>query len=205
VVEPDFVESCTEVAVTVTSSDAFPELGAVNKPVVEIEPALADHVTAELKFPVPETDAEHWLVWPYWIVDGAQLIVTDVIVPAGLTVIVVEPDLLVSCDDVAVMVTEVVAGTTGAVNTPEVEMEPALAVHDTPVLKLPVPVTVAEQLLVWLGDRFVGEQLTVTEVMVDPPPLLPPLLPPPLEPQATIHSALAAMSSRPILFTRSSP
>ena len=28
-----------------------------------MEPALADQVTAELKFPVPLTEAEHWLVW----------------------------------------------------------------------------------------------------------------------------------------------
>jgi hypothetical protein len=36
--------------------------GAVNRPADEMVPALAVHVTAELKFPVPETVAEHWLV-----------------------------------------------------------------------------------------------------------------------------------------------
>lgn len=36
--------------------------GAVNKPEDEIVPALAVQVTAELKFPVPATVAEHWLV-----------------------------------------------------------------------------------------------------------------------------------------------
>jgi hypothetical protein len=59
VVFPDLVLSWVEVAVIVTSSDTFPELGAVNKPDAEIEPALADHVTPGLKLPVPVTDAEH--------------------------------------------------------------------------------------------------------------------------------------------------
>jgi len=36
--------------------------GAVNRPVDEIVPALALHVTALLKLPVPVTVAEHWLV-----------------------------------------------------------------------------------------------------------------------------------------------
>jgi hypothetical protein len=56
---PDFEVSCVEVAVTVTSSDTFPALGALNTPEDEIDPVLAVHVTAELKFPVPITVAEH--------------------------------------------------------------------------------------------------------------------------------------------------
>jgi len=61
---PDFDVSCVETtAVTVT--DVVEEtVCAVNKPVDVIVPALAVHVTAELKLPVPVTDAEHWLVWP---------------------------------------------------------------------------------------------------------------------------------------------
>jgi hypothetical protein len=39
--------SCVEVAVTVTDVIVVTE-GAVNKPVAEIEPAFAAHVTAEL-------------------------------------------------------------------------------------------------------------------------------------------------------------
>ena len=58
VVVPDFDVSWVDVAVMVTRSDASP-LGAVNRPEVEIVPALADHVTAELKLPVPITVAEH--------------------------------------------------------------------------------------------------------------------------------------------------
>jgi len=59
VLVPDFEVSCVDVAVTVTSRDTLPALGAVNKPDVEIDPALAVHVTAELKLPVPETNVEH--------------------------------------------------------------------------------------------------------------------------------------------------
>jgi hypothetical protein len=59
VVVPNLLPSWAEVAVTVTRRDTSPELGALNKPVAEIDPALADHVTAELKLPSPITDAEH--------------------------------------------------------------------------------------------------------------------------------------------------
>lgn len=62
----------------------------------------------------------------------------------GFTVTIVFPDLLVSCDEVAVIVTCVGEDTTGAVNSPEDEIEPALAVQVTSLLKFPVPVTVAE-------------------------------------------------------------
>jgi len=59
VIVPRFVLSWVEVAVIATASDKFPELGAENRPELEIEPALADHVTPELKLPVPVTEAEH--------------------------------------------------------------------------------------------------------------------------------------------------
>jgi hypothetical protein len=67
VVVPDLVLSWVEVAVMVTCSDALPAAGAVYKPELDMEPEPAgdtDHVTPELKLPVPITDAEHWLVWP---------------------------------------------------------------------------------------------------------------------------------------------
>jgi len=47
---PDFVVSCVPVAVTVTVL-AVP--GAVRSPLALMVPPLADHVTAELKLPVP--------------------------------------------------------------------------------------------------------------------------------------------------------
>jgi len=56
---PALEASCEDVAVIVTRRDVFPPLGAVNRPEVEIDPALAVHVTVVLKLPVPATDAVH--------------------------------------------------------------------------------------------------------------------------------------------------
>jgi hypothetical protein len=56
---PDLLVSWVEVAVIVTGSEVTPPGGAVNKPELEIVPALADQVTLELKLPVPITVAEH--------------------------------------------------------------------------------------------------------------------------------------------------
>ena len=92
---PDFVVSCVEVAVTVTLV-VEDTMGAVKSPRDDICPALALHVTVELKFPVPMTVAEHWLVWPDVTVDGEQDAVTDVMVGVGLTVTAAVPDFVVS-------------------------------------------------------------------------------------------------------------
>ena len=77
---PDFVVSCTEVAVTVTA----PEFAAVNNPALEIDPALACQVTAELKLPVPCTLAEHSLFCPACKTVATQEAVTEVIVGGGM-------------------------------------------------------------------------------------------------------------------------
>src|SRR5215469_1060551 len=77
---PDFVVSSTEVAVTVTA----PEFAAVNNPALDIDPALACQVTAELKPPVPCTSAEHWLVCPACKTVAKQEAVTEVIVGGGM-------------------------------------------------------------------------------------------------------------------------
>jgi hypothetical protein len=53
---PDFEESCLLVAVIVALLAVF---GAVNKPLWSMVPAVADHVTAELKLPVPFTVGLH--------------------------------------------------------------------------------------------------------------------------------------------------
>jgi hypothetical protein len=53
---PVFVGSSTLVAVTTTLPAT---LGAVNSPLVEMEPAFTDQVSAELKLPVPWTVALH--------------------------------------------------------------------------------------------------------------------------------------------------
>ena len=92
---PDFDESCVEVAVIVTGV-VEGTTGAVKSPDVEIVPTLALHVTAELKLPAPITDAEHWLVWPDWTVEGEHDTVTEVIVDVGFTVTIVVPDFEVS-------------------------------------------------------------------------------------------------------------
>lgn len=97
-------------------------------------------------------------------------------VVAGLTVTVAEPERVLSWVEVAVIVTEVALETGGAVNRPDALTLPALADHVTAELKLPVPDTFAEQLLVWSEVTIAGEQVTLIEVMVgavvlsSPPP-----------------------------------
>lgn len=103
------------------------------------------------------------------------------------------PATLVVCVEVAVTVTAVIVVTEGAVNKPVEEMVPALVVHVTPVLKLPVPLTVAEHWLVPPELTVVGEQLTLTEVTVDDDD--------PLPPQAAIPIMLPNTSNSPNLRT----
>jgi len=103
----------------------------------------------------------------------------------GLMITVVVPDFAVFSVEVAVMVTVVGARTTGAVKVPLAVIDPALAIQVTPVVKLPVPVTVAEHPINWLDWMGDGKQLAVTPVMVNP------LL---LEPQAANHNTLPATS-----------
>jgi len=108
---PDFVVSCVDVAVRV----AFPEVaGAVNSPDELTVPIVANHVTEELKLPVPWTVAEHWLVWPVKTVVGLQEALTEVMVgTAGFAVsvaalLVIVPAVLltvtVNCDPLSVTV-----------------------------------------------------------------------------------------------------
>ena len=110
------------------------------------------------------------------------------------------PATFVFCVEVAVTVTDVIVVTEGAVNKPLEEIVPADAVHVTPELKLPVPFTVAEHWLVPPELTVVGEQLTVTDVTVEPED-------PPLPPQAAITTLLPNTSNSPNLriITRLSP
>jgi hypothetical protein len=55
-------------------------MGAVKRPADDICPPLVVQVTVELKFPVPMTVAEHWLVWPEVTIEGEHDDVTDVMV-----------------------------------------------------------------------------------------------------------------------------
>jgi hypothetical protein len=59
VAAPDTVGFSTLVAVTMTGPAAA---GGVKRPAGLIVPRLADHVTEELKLPVPRTVALHWEV-----------------------------------------------------------------------------------------------------------------------------------------------
>ncbi len=109
----------------------------------------------------------------------------------GLTATVAVPATPLFCTDVAVTVSTRLVVTVGAVSNPEEEMDPALALQLTAVLKLPVPVTTAEHWLVPPELTEVGEQLTLTEATVE--------LPPPLPPQAASPMMLATASNSPNL------
>jgi hypothetical protein len=79
-----------------------------------IVPALADHVTAVLKLPVPFTVAEHWLVWvvcPACRVVGLHDALTDVTVGAAVIAMLAVPDFVPSSVEVAVIVAEPDVGT----------------------------------------------------------------------------------------------
>jgi len=111
----------------------------------------------------------------------------------GVTVTVALPETLVFCTEVAVTVTEVEVETVGAVRTPDEFMVPALELNVTAELKFPVPLTVAEHVLVPPEVTVEGEQLTWTEVTVEDEP--------PLPPQAANHITLPSKKASPSLRT----
>ena len=120
-------------------------MGAVNKPVCEIDaPADTDQVTP-CDAAAGVTLAEHWLVAADEI-GVAQVTVTEVTAGGGVGVMLTiadpctEPSTLV-----AVTVTDVAAVTVGAVNTPALDIVPLDADQVTAWLKLPVPVTTTVQ------------------------------------------------------------
>jgi hypothetical protein len=91
---PDFDASCLLVAVIVAAPAAA---GAVKRPVELMLPRLADHVTAELKFPEPFTVALHCEVALMLTVAGVQATDTDVMVEEdACTVTAAVPDFVVS-------------------------------------------------------------------------------------------------------------
>jgi predicted NBD/HSP70 family sugar kinase len=153
-------------AVTVTA-EVVCTTGAVNNPVLEIEPALADQVTAVLFVPV--TLAVNCWLEPE-IRDALIGEICTEICGALLGAILTVAEALASTDAwlLAVTVTAEVVCTMGAVKNPVLEIEPALAYQVTAVLL--VPVTVAENC--WLppelSDAVVGESCRVIGV----PPLL---------------------------------
>jgi hypothetical protein len=133
--EADFVLSATLMAVTVI----FPiAAGAVKRPLAEIEPLVADHVT-DLLATVPCTVAENCCVAPVRIVGAAGDTETDVTVGAA-TVTVAVADFVVSATLVAVTVT--VPADAGAASRPATEIVPAEVFQVTDLL-VTVPCTVA--------------------------------------------------------------
>jgi len=119
------VLSAVLVAVTVTLAVAV-TVGAVNRPALEILPALADQVTAVLL--VPCTVAPNCCLPPELrlaVVGDTATVIPEFKV-GGTTVMVAVAFLLGFATLVAVMVTFVLLLTLGALNNPELEMVPAL-------------------------------------------------------------------------------
>ncbi len=132
-----FVVSAALVAVTVTLVLPL-TVGAVNIPPLDIEPAVADQVTAVLL--VPCTVAANCLLFP--AVKLTLFGETETLMPAatGLTVTVALAFFVVSAALVAVTVTAVLLDTLGAVNNPLLEIVPELADHVTAVFVVPCTV-----------------------------------------------------------------
>jgi hypothetical protein len=124
---------------------AVPAPDGVKSPPLLIVPPVAVHVTSELKAPVPKTVAEHCDVCPVLIDAGDASTVIDVIVNGTLVMLMDDvPEMLVypACVDVAVQDPVPVPD---GVKTPPCVMVPPVAVHVTPELNAPVPLTVATQ------------------------------------------------------------
>jgi hypothetical protein len=99
------------------------------------------------------------------IEDRVQVSETLVTTGGGgaVTVIVAEPDLVESCVEVAV---QVAVPTPLGVSTPPEVIVPPVALHITPVLKAPVPCTIAVHVAVCAVVIDAGTADTATEVMV---------------------------------------
>jgi len=113
---------------------------------------------------VPDTVAAHVAVCVVRIVPGVQFTLTPVMVEAAFTVTAEDPVFVASCVDVAVMVA---VPAPDGVNTPAAVIAPPVADHVTPVLKLPVPVTLAAHADVCVVAIALGAQLTLTDEMVE--------------------------------------
>jgi hypothetical protein len=156
------------VAVTVTSVVEELRDGAVKRPLVEIDPALARQVTAVLLVEVKV--AENCCLLPEEIVAVAGEICIATLVDGTMVTSEVAM-LLSSMALVAVTVTRVDDVIEGAVNNPSLETVPALARQmisefpdSLPNFVLPVDVTVAANCccVPELIVIFAGERLTLT-------------------------------------------
>ena len=117
----------------------------------------------------------------------------------GVTVMVAVPTLVESWDEAALIETVVLVFTAGAVNKPLLSMVPALAPQITEVVKLPVPVTVDVQELVWPDCTEVGVHDTVTAVMVA---VLEPLPPHAMIPSRENKARIRARTRKPFPQTK---
>jgi len=159
--------------------------GAVNCPDDDMTPMLLVQFTVVVTMLLAV--AVQRLFCRDWMTAGVQ---ETVMLVTGVTVIVAVALLEVSWTEMAVMVTGVEPVTGWPANRPLTSMVPALAAQETSVLNVPVPVTVAVQVLVWPDWTEVGLQLTETPVIVL---VLLLLLPPP---QAMMPSSAAMARSR---------
>ncbi|HZP17350.1 MAG TPA: hypothetical protein VFB00_05260 [Terriglobales bacterium] len=135
-----FVVSAALVAVMVTLV-LLVTLGAVNRPLLEMDPAVADQVTDVLVAPC--TEAVNCCVAPELTVADDGETDTLTLGAGALTATVALAFLVASAALVAVTVTFVLLVTLGAVNNPSAETVPAVADHVTAVLL--VPETLAEK------------------------------------------------------------
>ena len=155
VADADFVVSAALIAVTV-NVPAVP--GAVYKPAAEIEPPVADQVTAVLVLPL--TVAANCCDPPV-VRDtepGETLTATATV---ASTVTAADADLVVSA--VLVAVTTKLPGVMGATYIPLEEMLPPLAFQETPVLLVPLTLAANCWLFPTGSDVDAGATATVTE------------------------------------------
>lgn len=179
VAAPDLVLSSWLVAVTVTVCAELVAAGAVNRPLLLMLPALAVQLTpCEGEF-VPVTVAVNCCVAPPETLAVLGLTLTldtvGVAVPVAGTVTVAVPVFVVSTVLRAVIVIVCAeAMEAGAVNTPPVVIEPALAVQVTVCAGELVPVTVAVKVCVAPPATLGAEGDTVTLVTVTAGAAVPP-------------------------------
>ena len=107
-------------------------LGAVNTPLLEIVPLLADQMT--LVFELLLTVAVNcWVAADNTLVEFGETATLTLGVADGLTVTEERADLVLSATLVAVIVALVTELTLGAVNTPSLEIVPPLVLQVTAV------------------------------------------------------------------------
>jgi hypothetical protein len=154
-----FAGSTTLVAVTVKFV-LLETLGAVNMPVLETVPDVADQVTAVLL--VPCTRAVNCWLLPEVRLAAFGETDTDTLATAGVTVTEERANLVASATLVAVMVAVVDAVTLGAVNIPPLLIVPLLAVQTTAVFAVLVTVAVNCCVPAEVTVDEVGETTTLT-------------------------------------------